>query len=85
MGPRSTPSPLPAQPGGRGGILEKHLVREGGVGEGEEGADGPRAAVVAGGPGVQDGQTLFFWAPKLLQIVIAVMELKGTYFLEGKL
>ena len=30
-------------------------------------------------------QTLFFWAPKLLQIVIAVMELKGTYFLEGKL
>ena len=54
VGPLSTPSPLPAQSGGRGGILEKHLVREGGVGEGEEGADGPRAAVVAGGPGVRD-------------------------------
>ena len=54
VGPLSTPSPLPAQPGGRGGILEKHLVREGRVGEGEEGADGPRATVVVGGPGVQD-------------------------------
>ena len=30
--------------------LEKRLGREGGVGEGEEGTDGPRAAVIAGGP-----------------------------------
>ena len=29
--------------------------------------------------------TLFFWAPKPLQIVIAAMKLKGTYSLEGKL
>lgn len=29
----------------------KHLVREGGVGEGEEGADGPRATEAEGGPG----------------------------------
>ena len=30
-------------------------------------------------------QTLFFWAPKLLQMVIAAMKLKDTYSLEGKL
>ena len=29
--------------------------------------------------------TLFFWAPKSLQIVIAAMELKDAYSLEGKL
>ena len=29
--------------------------------------------------------TLFFWAPKSLQMVIAAMKLKDTYFLEGKL
>ena len=29
--------------------------------------------------------TLFFWAPKSLQMVIAAMKLKGTYSLEGKL
>ena len=29
--------------------------------------------------------TLFFWAPKSLQIVIAAMKLKDTYSLEGKL
>ena len=28
--------------------------------------------------------TLFFWAPKSLQMVIAAMELKDTYSLEGK-
>ena len=28
---------------------------------------------------------LFFWAPKSLQMVIAVMKLKHTYSLEGKL
>ena len=30
-------------------------------------------------------QTLIFWAPKSLQMVIAAMELKYTYSLEGKL
>ena len=29
-------------------------------------------------------QTLFFWAPKSLQLVIAAMKLKDTYSLEGK-
>ena len=28
--------------------------------------------------------TLFFWAPKSLQMVIAAMKLKDTYSLEGK-
>ena len=37
-----------------------------------------------------DGETVetvtdFFWAPKSLQMVIAAMKLKDTYFLEGKL
>ena len=30
-------------------------------------------------------QTLFSWAPKSLQMVIAVMKLKDAYSLEGKL
>ena len=30
-------------------------------------------------------QTLFFWAPESLQIVIAAMKLKDTYSLEEKL
>ena len=30
-------------------------------------------------------ETLFPWAPKSLQTVIAAMKLKGTYSLEGKL
>ena len=30
-------------------------------------------------------QTLFFWAPKALQMVTAAMKLKNTYSLEGKL
>ena len=30
-------------------------------------------------------QTLFFWAPISLQMVIAAMKLKDTYSLEGKL
>ena len=29
--------------------------------------------------------TLFFWAPKSLQMVIATMKLKDVYSLEGKL
>ena len=30
-------------------------------------------------------QTLFFWAPKSLQMVTAAMKLKDTYSLEGNL
>ena len=30
-------------------------------------------------------QTLFFWAPKSLQMVITAMKLKDSYSLEGKL
>ena len=30
-------------------------------------------------------QTLFFWAPKSLQMVTAAMKLKDSYSLEGKL
>ena len=30
-------------------------------------------------------QTLFFWAPRSLQTVIAAMKLKDVYSLEGKL
>ena len=30
-------------------------------------------------------QTLFFWAPKSLRVLIAAMKLKDAYFLEGKL
>ena len=30
-------------------------------------------------------QTLFFWAPKSLQMVFAAMKLKDAYSLEGKL
>ena len=31
------------------------------------------------------GQTVFFWASKSLQMVIAAMKLKDAYSLEGKL
>ena len=34
---------------------------------------------------VEQGLTLFFWAPKSLQMVIAAMKLKDSYSLEGKL
>ena len=33
----------------------------------------------------KQGLTLFWGAPKSLQMVIAAMKLKDTYFLEGKL
>ena len=33
----------------------------------------------------EQGETLFFWAPKLLQMVAAAMKLKDTSFLEEKL
>ena len=47
--------------------------------------------IIASGPITSwqiDGEimlTLFYWAPKSLQMVIAAMKLKGTYSLEGKL
>ena len=33
----------------------------------------------------RETETLFFWAPKSLQMVTAAMNLKDTYSLEGKL
>ena len=53
-----------------------------------------KTKIMASGPifhGKQMGKqwkqqlTLFFWAPKSLQMVIAAMKLKDTYSLEGKL
>ena len=35
--------------------------------------------------GEKQCQTLFFWAPKSLQMVTAAMKLKDAYSLEGKL
>ena len=40
---------------------------------------------IDGGKQWKDCQTLFFWAPKSLQMVTAAMKLKYTYSLEGKL
>ena len=37
------------------------------------------------GETVETVPTLFFWAPKSLQMVIAAMKLKDAYSLEGKL
>ena len=37
------------------------------------------------GETVETVQTLFFWAPKSLQMVIAAVKLKDAYSLEGKL
>ena len=37
------------------------------------------------GETVEQWQTLFFWAPKSLQMVTAAMKLKDTYSLEAKL
>ena len=37
------------------------------------------------GETMETGQTLFSWAPKLLQMVIAAMKLKDTCSLEEKL
>ena len=50
-----------------------------------------KTEIMASGPITSwqiDGETrltLFFWAPKSLQMVIAAMKLKGTYCLEGML
>ena len=46
---------------------------------------GPITSWQIDGETVEKWLTLFFWAPKSLQMVIAAMKLKDTYSLEAKL
>ena len=48
-------------------------------------ASGPITSWEIDGETVEKCQTLFFWAPKSLQMVTAAMKLKDAYSLEGKL
>ena len=48
-------------------------------------ASGPNTLQEMDGKTVEQCQTLFFWAPKSLQMVIAAMKRKDAYSLEGKL
>ena len=48
-------------------------------------ASGPITSWQTDGETVKQCQTLFFWAPKSWQMVIAAMKLKDAYSLEGKL
>ena len=48
-------------------------------------APGPIISWEIDGETVEQCQTLFFWAPKSLQMVTAAMKLKDAYSLEGKL
>ena len=48
-------------------------------------APGPIISWEIDGETVEQCQTLFFWAPKSPQMVIAAMKLKDAYSLEGKL
>ena len=48
-------------------------------------ASGPITSWEIDGEQGKQWLTLFFWAPKSLQMVIAAMKLKDTYSLEGKL
>ena len=48
-------------------------------------ASGPITSWEIDGETWKQCQTLFFWAPKSLQMVIAAMRLKDTYSLEVKL
>ena len=48
-------------------------------------ASGPITSWEIDGETWKQCQTLFFWAPKSLQMVIAAMKLKDAYSLEGKL
>ena len=48
-------------------------------------ASGPITSWQIDGETIETVQTLFPWAPKSLQMVIAAMKLKDTYSLEGKL
>ena len=48
-------------------------------------ASGPTTSWQIDGKQWKQCQTLFFWAPKSLQMVIAAMKLKDAYSLKGKL
>ena len=48
-------------------------------------ASSPINSWLIDGETVEQWLTLFFWATKSLQMVIAAMKLKDTYSLEGKL
>ena len=48
-------------------------------------ASGPITSWEIDGEIVETVQTLYFWAPKSLQMVTAAMKLKDAYSLEGKL
>ena len=48
-------------------------------------ASGPITSWQIDGKQWKQWLTLFFWAPKSLQMVTAAMKLKDTYSLEGKL
>ena len=48
-------------------------------------ASGPITSWEIDGKQWKQYQTLFFWAPKSLQMVTAAMKLKDAYSLEGKL
>ena len=48
-------------------------------------ASGPMTSWETDGKQWKQCQTLFFWAPKSLQMVTAAMKLKDVYFLEEKL
>ena len=48
-------------------------------------ASGPITSWEIGGETVETVADFIFWAPKSLQMVIAVMKLKDAYSLEGKL
>ena len=48
-------------------------------------ASGPITSWQIDGETVETVADLFFWAPKSLQMVVAVMKLKDAYSLEGKL
>ena len=48
-------------------------------------ASGPITSWQIDGKHWKEWLTLFFWAPKSLQMVIAAMKLKDAYSLEGKL
>ena len=48
-------------------------------------ASGPSTSWQIDGETMKQCQTLFFWAPKSLQMVIAAMKLKDAYSLEEKL
>ena len=48
-------------------------------------ASGPITSWQIDGETMEQCQTLFFWAPKSLQMVTAAMKLKDAYSLEGML